>query len=317
MLRKKLTKISVYKSYLGYLNDAIDYISNADDVRLKILLTSNPTLLEVIFPDDNNLLGVAILKKASIQIIKTLIRAGVSINGVDGFSLPPLQAVPIINPNIEQLNAAYELVHKGSKYDFYGYNSTLWLDDCKDNNPILYEKICQAILDRAKDLGKFEEPQKISLLSIKHQYTFLEAIVAADHTKLQLLILKKKILTTKSIAEDALQNSDFCSIQMYLYNDSKIIYFSIKQTDSVSIDENLNHFFTQSKRKLKNAEKIFTTTLNDLETAESKNTLLLYYNNGWANARLDPFLLKTIAHLDKELKITKECSTLSYKNNLY
>ena len=115
MLRKKLTKISVYKSYLGYLNDAIDYISNADDVRLKILLTSNPTLIEVVFPDDNNLLGVAILKKASIQIIKTLIRAGVSINGVDGVSLPPLQAVPIINPNIEQLNTAYELVRKGSK----------------------------------------------------------------------------------------------------------------------------------------------------------------------------------------------------------
>jgi hypothetical protein len=300
MLRKELMKDSVCKVYLGYLNDAIEYISNADDARLKILLTSHPKLIDVIFPDDNNLLGVAILKKASIQIIKTLIGSGVSVEGIDGFSLPPLQAVPIINPNIEQLHAAYELVRAGANYDFYASNSILWLDDCKDNSPILYEKICQAILDRAKDLGRFEEPQRLDLLSKKHQCAFLEAIVAADHTRLQLLILKQKILTAKEIAEDALQNCDFCSIQMHVYNDSKIINFSINKTDSVSIDKNLNDFFTQSNKKLKNAKKTFKTTLDNLEKIEAKNTLILYYNNGWANARLDSDLLKTIAHLDKE-----------------
>lgn len=313
MFRKELTNYySVYKLNLEDLNDVMEYISNANDTRLKTLLITNPELLDVVFPDDNNLLGKAILKKATKQIIKTLIECGVSIDGIYGISLPPVQAVPIINPDIKQLNAAYELVRAGANYDFYVSNSILWLDYCKENSPILYEKICQAILDRAKDLGKFEEPQRLQLLSTTHQYAFLEAIVAADHTKLQSLILEQKILTTKAIAEDALQNSDFCSIQMHVYNDSKIINFSINKTDSVSIDENLNDFFTQSKKKLKNAKKIVKTMLDNLETAEAKNTLTLYYNNGWANARLDSDLLKTIEYLDKEFKVAKEFSTSSY-----
>lgn len=269
----------------------VEYIKNSDIEGVKTLLKSNGTLIHRLCPYSNhNLLGIAIIADSETNIIKTLINSGVSLNGSFNSTMP-LKALPILNPTAIQMDAAYEIILAGASYDFYDSEITLWLDTCKEYNPILYERISQAIIKRASLVGKLEVCAAKLLLLHQHKDIFLEAIEAANQTNLEL-----KILHTKKISEAALLENSYCSISLHIKNYTGFINFSIDYTTGVNIEKNLYNIFNQSKKKLELAKKTFKTTEDIEEAMEARTTILCYYTNGWADARLDVDLLEIITN---------------------
>lgn len=264
----------------------VTYINNYDIEGIQILLNRNKNLVDMICPYSNhNLLGIAIKAESKIDIIKALINYGVPLNGSINSSIP-LQALPILNPTTTQMEAAYQLIVAGAKYDFYDSEITLWLDTCKEYNPILYETIGQAIIERANNVGNLELcPVKLLLLH-EHKDIFLQAMEAAKQKTFEL-----KMLAAKKISEAALLENDYCSINVNITND---IHFSINYTSKINIENNLNNIFNQSKQKLALAKKTFTTTNNIQEALEAQTTILCYYTNDWSGAKLDTDLLGII-----------------------
>ena len=276
--------------YIEYLS-LVEYIKNSDIEGVKILLKSNRNLIHTLCPYSNhNLLGIAIIAESETNIIKTLINSGVLLNGSINSSLP-LKALPILNPTAIQMDAAYEIILAGASYDFYDSEITLWLDTCKEYNQLLYERISQAIIERASLIGKFELCTTKLLLLYQHKDIFLQAIEAADQKNLEL-----KMLYTKKISEAALLENSYCSIRVHIQNYTGSINFSIDYTTRVNIEKNLYNIFSQSKKKLALAKKTFKTTDDIEEATEAQTTILCYYANGWAGAKLDTDLLEIIAN---------------------
>lgn len=281
----------------------VEYIKNSDIENVKILLKSNKNLIHTLCPySKHNLLGIAIIAANETDIIETLINSGVSLNGSINSSVP-LKALPILNPTAIQIDAAYKIILAGANYDFYDSEITLWLDTCKEYNSLLYERISQAIIERASLIGKLEVDATKLLLLHQHKDIFLRAIEAADQKNLEL-----KMLYTKKISEAALLENSYCSISVHIKNYTGFITFSIDYTTRVNIDKNLYNIFDQSKKKLALAKKTFKTT-DDIEQAlKAQTTILCYYTNGWADAKLDPDLLEIIA---KDAVISRKHTTIN------
>ncbi len=282
--------INPQDTYIEYLS-LVEYIKNSDIEGVKILLNFNRNLIHTLCPYSNhNLLGIAIIAESETIIIKILINSGVSLNGSINSPIP-LKALPIINPTTIQMDAAYEIILAGASYDFYDSEITLWLDTCKEYNPLLYERISQAIIERASLIGTFELCATKSLLLYQHKDIFLQAIEAADQKNLEL-----KMLHTKKISEAALLENSYCSISVHITNYTEFINFSIDYTTRVNIEKNLYNIFNQSKKKLALAKKTFKTTDDIEEAIEARTTILCYYTNGWADAKLDTDLLEIITN---------------------
>ena len=141
------------------------------------------------------------------------------------------------------MDAAYEIILAGASYDFYDSEITLWLNTCKEYNPLLYEKISQAIIKRASCTGKLEVCATKLFLLHQHKDIFLQAMEAAVQKNLEL-----KILYTKQISEAALLENNYCSISVDIKNYTGSISFYIDYTTKVNIEKNLYNMFNQSKK---------------------------------------------------------------------
>ena len=238
------------------------YIQNDNVEQLKSLLTSSTSLINYVCPNNgHNLLGISILKRAPITIIKILIEFGVDINGTWCHHIP-LKTIPFVMAYPEQIDAAYELIKAGAKYDFYECDTRLWLDVCQECNKKLFKKIIQAIEDRASQLGEFTEPSIELLLNQQYQQIFSNAKITATARKIELrkqqeefIELKQKILAAKELAEKQLLDGTFYSISMQISDLDGMVDFSATQTSRIDVKENLKMLFKHSKENFKAAKK--------------------------------------------------------------
>lgn len=219
---------------------ALGYIRDGDLFNLKQILTTCEDLKFQVCPNSgHNLLGFAIINQASLGIIRTLIQVGVPVDGDDDFKVP-LKMIRFIAVQPEHLLIAHELILAGASFDFYSYGKVLWLNNCQECSPKLYDKVIIAIKERAELFGEFKEPM-VSLINFntKIQQDLLEAKRMALIRKIgieqeeEFVQLKQVILTAKNIAEQALKQAT-CSIQMQI-NNNNVPELSIKKTRIVKL----------------------------------------------------------------------------------
>ncbi|MGD0465205.1 MAG: hypothetical protein ABSA84_00700 [Gammaproteobacteria bacterium] len=301
---------------------AVNYIKNAEVAKLKVLLTFYQDLRNFICPDSGyNLIGVAILNNAPVSIINLLIDLHVSIDGIKDGSKIPLKAIPFVNLLPEQIDAAYELIKAGAKYDFCENETTLWLDSCQQFNKRLYTKIFQAIRDRAKYLGEFEEPSVECLYGLKHKRFFFDIKLAVSLRKAELqrqeeelLELRPKILNAKQLAEEALQEGLGCSIKMQIIDRTegvtvvdRAVDLLINKTGTVNVEDNLKNLFNHSKKKFKAAKKTVDKTPDNIE---ANRVLALYHQNGWGGAELNTELAEDFSKKATKATSSKKRATI-------
>ena len=280
----------------------VNYITTANITKLKRSLNFFQDLRKFICPDSGyNLIGVAIIHNAPISVINLLIELKVSIDGIEEGSKIPLKAIPFVHPTLEQIDAAYELIKAGAKYDFYDNEATLWLDGCYQFNKRLYAKIGQAIIDRAKQEGEFEAPIEECLNSRRHKKIFFDAKLAVNlrraelqHQQEELLELRPKILHAKRLAEQeleqAVQEGVGCSIKMQIINrnvdgaEDRVTDFLMERAEVVDIGDNLKKMFKRSKKKFEEAKRI---AKHSPDNAEANRIIALYHRNGWGGAKRD------------------------------